>query len=267
MSDNAAMPETTAMLETKAIAEITIHDEASFRHVGLYDALKQAMLDRNMCFHLLGEAAGGQDAARLLNLAFWDPSAHAEVLSEAEIEADQLMHNAWHVLAREACGEHSGTADALLLGESIASAFDVYLIGRTIGQQPDSSFLQSQVAAMSESAAASGASESEFEDMLGQMAREPERCFEALRQLLFDVSTTLVAASDLQSAAAALAASRDHAMYPLLHHYELPTWVLYARHYASHCEPTPSVRAIDEAMRGSDDSIAWLEARWVAGRG
>lgn len=253
------------MLESKTLNQLTLHDEKSFRHVGLYDRLKEAMASRNMRFHVLENAKslGGGDAVRLLNLAFWDPSAHAEVLDEPELEADQLMHNAWHVIAREACGEDHQSADALLLGEAIASAFDVYLIGRTLGHAPDSSFLESQIAAMSYASEAAGWTEKQFSGLLERMSREPEKAFEELRQLLFDVSSELVAAPDLHSAASVLASHRDHPMFPLLHHYELPTWVLYARSYATTCDHVEKVRAFDRAMREAEDAIAWLEENWL----
>ncbi len=253
------------MLETKNLSEIILHDESTFRHVALYGRLKTAMLDRGMCFHVLGDAEkiGGADAARLLNLAFWDPSAHAEILDEPELEADQLMHNAWHVLAREACGDDHQSADALLLAEAIASAFDVYLIGRTLGHAPDSSFLETQVAAMSYSANAAGVNEQQFGDLLERLSASPEATFEELRQLLFDAASELVAAQSLDAATAVLLNHADHPMFPLLHHYELPTWVLYARCYGSTCEPVANVRAMDHAMRKSNDSVLWLEENWL----
>ena len=44
----------------------------------------------------------------------------------------------------------SPRSSALFFAESIASAFDVYLVGRLIGQRPDSDFLQTQLPIMRE---------------------------------------------------------------------------------------------------------------------
>ena len=42
----------------------------------------------------------------------------------------------------------SQSPEGFLLGESIASAFDMYLVGRLLGHSPDASFLETQVPAM-----------------------------------------------------------------------------------------------------------------------
>jgi hypothetical protein len=52
-------------------------------------------------------------------------------------------------------------------------------------------------------------------------------------------------------------------MAMLLHHYELPTWVLYARAYANDSEPNKTVRDADKAMRTAADSLAWLQTSWL----
>jgi hypothetical protein len=52
-------------------------------------------------------------------------------------------------------------------------------------------------------------------------------------------------------------------MAPLLHHYELPTWVLYARAYGTSQGRSETVRAMDRALREAADPMAWLEKHWV----
>jgi hypothetical protein len=80
---------------------------------------------------------------------------------------------------------------------------------------------------------------------------------------LFDTATELRLAGDAEAAAEVLLARADHPMAPLLHHYELPTWVLYARAYASTHEPNAAARNIDAALRAAPDPIAWLERAWL----
>ena len=69
--------------------------------------------------------------------------------------------------------------------------------------------------------------------------------------------------SRIQRAAEILAANSKHPMAPLLHHYELPTWVLYARAYGTSQGPCEAVRAIDRELRAAVDPIAWLETHWI----
>ncbi|MEO7110746.1 MAG: hypothetical protein ABI183_09935, partial [Polyangiaceae bacterium] len=145
------------------------------------------------------------------------------------------------------------------------SAFDVYLVGRLLGHAPASSFLESQVEAMADAANAAGVSEDDFEKMLDGIAKDPERAFEQLRQLLFDVSCALLSCADAAIAMNVMERFDSHPFGPLLHHYELSTWVLYARAYASHALGADErVRMIDRELRSESDSVEFLRARWIA---
>ncbi len=252
-------------LRTLSLSELSIEDEGSFRHVGIYRELKQAMLARGMRFLIPNEGSGVEsyESVLLLNLAFWSPDEAAEVLVDDRLTADQLAHNAWHRLAHVALGEHARTAEGLLLAECVASAFDVYAVGRLVGHAVESDFLETQVPAMRDAAEAAGLSQAGFEALLGRMVENPERAFEDLRQLLFDTTSALVAAPTVGRAAEILAANSKHPMAPLLHHYELPTWVLYARAYGTSQGPCEAVRAIDRELRAAVDPIAWLETHWI----
>lgn len=253
-------------LRSASLADLSIEDERSFHHVGLYRELKRAMVERDLRF-LVAVPGGGVDRYEdtlLLNLAFWHPDEVSEVLVDELLTADQLAHNAWHRLANEHLEEHARTADGILFAESVASAFDVYLVGRLVGNAPDAEFLESQVPAMREAAEAAGLDEAGFAALVAWMQAEPERAFEELRQLLFDTTTALVAAHDIHHAAAVLEAQAKHRMAPLLHHYELPTWVLYARAYGTSRAPCEQVRSFDRELRGVSDPLALLEERWLA---
>ncbi len=252
-------------LRTLALTELTIEDEGSFRHVGIYRELKQALLTRGVQFLVPNEGGGVEsyESVLLLNLAFWSPDDVAEVLLDERITADQLAHNAWHRLATSALGEHARTTEGLLLAECVASAFDVYFVGRLVGHAVESDFLETQVPRMREAAEAAGVDEDAFELLIERMVANPEQAFESLRQLLFDTTTALVQAPDLAAAAAILAGTAGHPMAALLHHYELPTWVLYARAYGTSPGRCEAVRAVDGELRAARDPIAWLETHWL----
>jgi hypothetical protein len=255
-------------LRERTLDRLSIEDERSFRHVALYADLKEILIRDVYAFRVLPEnLAGRADRALLLNLTYWG-GAGGDVLESDCIPADVVAHAAWHHLAAGAMGIASGaapSAEALFLGESIASAFDVYLVGRLLGHAPRSSFLQSQVAAMAQASHAAGLAEQGFESLLEEVARGPERAFADLRELLYDATLALLPCRGAGEGLAALARFDGHRFGPLLHHYELSNWVLYALAYAGDARSSdPRARALDASLRGQQDPLAWLAAEWVA---
>ena len=159
------------------------------------------------------------------------------------------------------------STEALFLGEAIASAFDVYLVGRLLGHAPRSTFLATQVPAMAEAAREAGLlSDDSFAALLERIAASPEHAFEDLRALLFDATCALSACSTAADALPSPSRRFDgHAFGPLLHRYELSNWVLYARAYARTAAcPDEHVHAIDRTLRAEEDALAWLTNSWVA---
>lgn len=255
-------------LDTFLVDELTIDDESSFRHVALHGDLKQVLRDAGYRFRVLPpELAGRWERAQLLNLSFWGADTGGDVLVDRLLPADVLAHAAWHHLAHRALAGAPGTpptASALFLGEAIASAFDLYLVGRLLGHAPDSSFLETQVPAMADAAEAAGLSADDFEALLEGVARDPERAFADLRELLSDTTAALFASGSVEEALAALVGFDNHRFAALLHHYELSNWVLYARAYAkSSPELEARVEAVDHAMRAAPVALDWLVAEWV----
>ncbi len=244
------------------IKELTIDDEKSFRHVSLYADLKEVLRRAGHTFRVLPPKLKNRwDRALLLNLTFWGAT-EGDVMMSDRIMADVVTHVGWHHLAQRANG--SASIDALFLGESIASAFDVYLVGRLIGHSPQSTFLDSHVAHMADTADAAGLSEADFSSMIESIASDPDRAFEDLRQLLFDASTALVQSSGAEAAMRALGAFDGHRFASLLHGYELSNWVLYARAYGQSAVKTDSAAlAVDRALRDAADSLQWLTTNWV----
>jgi len=252
--------------QTATLDELSIEDEASFRHVGLYADLKEVLLRDRYRFRLLPASQTARwDRALCLNLTFWGSDAGGDILVDSHIPADVVTHVAWHHLAAKAvAGPARPSADALLLAESIASAFDVYLVGRLLGHAPQSSFLETQVPAMADAAAEAGASDDEFEALLADLARDPDAAFDDLRTLLFDVSRALLECEGALEALLAFDRFEAHRFAPLLHRFELSNWVLYSRAYAADAlGPDPQVRAIEAHLRGGD-ALAWLTRSWLS---
>ena len=247
-----------------AFADLEITDEEAFTRLPLYQRLRAALIDDGVCFHVAEGAIAHGDAARVLNLAYWDPAADAEVLCDASLSADQLAHNAWHRIAYEKLGAAASSPAGLLLAESIASASDIYWVGRLIGHVEASDFLETQVPAMTDAAFAAGFEEADVERLFSEAAQDPPRAFEALRQLLFDTSMRLFGAGSLADASRGLSEAAEHQMGPLLHHYELSTWVLFNRAYADTSAPDEEARRVDAELRGAPDPMRWLNDMWLS---
>lgn len=246
--------------DEKLLDELEIEDKRSFRHVGLYGELEEVLRRAKYRFRVLtGPLEGRADRALLLNLTFWSADAGGDVLCEPVLPADVVAHVAWHHLAAKAVTPRS--VEGMFLGESIASAFDVYLAGRLLGHAPKSTFLATQVPAMADAAADAGLDDEGFEALLEYINADPDRAFNELRALLYDATLALYHATPA-NALATLAAFDKHRFAPLLHHYELSNWVLYARAYG---DKTPDERAIaiDKSLREEKAPLDWLTAQWV----
>jgi hypothetical protein len=262
------MPSPPALdFEYRTIDELTIDDEDSFKHVGLYADLKEILRRAKYPFRVLPEACARWDRALLLNLTYWGATEGGDILVDRHIAADVVAHVAWHHLAVRAFPAIANTplsADSLFFGEAIASAFDVYLVGRLLGHSPKSTFLESQVPAMADAADAAGLSERDAEKLFASIAKDPDRAFEDLRALLTDATTALAAAAGPREALGALATFDAHRFGPILHRYELSNWVLYARAYAGkELAADERVRAMDRTLRAQSAPLDWLVAEWV----
>lgn len=267
MPSSPLAPRTPPAFDVRTLDQLTIEDEASFRHVGLYSDLKEVLRRDGYRFRVLPTSQSRWDRALCLNLTFWGTDVGGDVLVDAKLPADVVAHVAWHHLAAKAFRAAPGeppTAEALFFGESIASAFDLYLVGRLLGHAPGSSFLETQVPAMADAAAEAGLSDDDFEAMLQDLARDPEAAFDDLRALLFDVSRALFACDGALAALASFDQFDSHRFAPLLHRFELSNWVLYARAYAPDAkDPDRAVLAEDEALRGAGGGLAWLAKHWL----
>jgi hypothetical protein len=257
-----------AAFDRRTVEELTVRDERSFRHVALYGDLKEILRRARYPFRVMPKAASARaDRALLLNLTFWAADAGGDVLVHDCVEADVVAHAAWHHLSSRALAPRAGerpSVAALLLGEAIASAFDVYLVGRLLGHAPGSTFLETQVPAMAVAAAAAGLSEDEFERRLEDLAVDPDRAFGDLRELLCDAAAALVACHGCEDAYAALSSLDERPYGWLLHRYELSNWVLYARAYGAAEGVDSPARAVDAALRREPVPLDWLAAHWIA---
>ena len=246
------------------LSALTIEGERALASVPLYARLKDRLVRDRYAFRVPPPGAEmAWSRAVFLNLSFWTPEDGGDVLCGRRIPADVVAHVGWHHAASRALGEDATSAEGLLLGESIASAFDLYLVGVLLPRAPDHDFLRTQVPALAEEAASAGVSARAFRTMLAAIARDPEGAFGELRALLFSVSTALLAARGVDAAARVLERSRGHRFSSLLHHYNLSTWILYARAFGTPATGGAPAR-IDRALRRAPRPLAWLERSWLS---
>lgn len=244
------------------LGDLEIEDEGSFSHVALYGDLKHIASEHRLSFLVPDRGELPWDDVALLNLTYWTPGV-ADVLAAPRIPADVVAHVVWHHLCARSVPPGM---KANLLGESVASAFDFYLVGRLLGRSPDSSFLETQVPRMAAAAEDAGADPEALETLLRDAAEEPERAFEDLRELLFDTSLALAEASSVEDAAAALSRAKEHRFGAIVHHYELSNWVIRSKLERLAPDATKDEAAaleVDRALREAPDAVGWLEASWV----
>jgi hypothetical protein len=268
-------------LRAVTLDELTIEDEHAFAQVDLYGRLKQAL--RRSGHRFLVPATRGElswDRALFLNLTYWGGFAGSDgqdsgaggtdVLCDDHITADEVGHVAWHhvvgrELARQAVDPAGPpSAEALFFSESIASAFDLYLCGRLLHQAPDSDFITTQVPLIAERAENAGLSRPAFARLLEEIGRDPERAFEDLRALLLDVAIALLGCRGPVEAQRALEPFVGHRFEPLLHHFEISNWILFARAYGARATgPDAVVRQLDTRLRQAPTALGWLAEHWI----
>lgn len=254
-------------LRSLPITGLSIRGERAMRTVPLYAVLKRMLIADGYAFRVpaLNAAPSNPDRVLFLNLTYWGAGEASDVLASPHLDADVLTHAAWHHAARKALApEGPPTAAALFLGEAVASAFDLYLVGRHLQGSGRGDFLATQVPAMSAAASEAGMGDEALAALFEGIAGDPERAFEDLRALLFDAASALLVAPDLDHAVAALDHYSTHRFGSLLHHYALSAWVLYARAYAGPAVANDPAHAIDADLRLASSSLEWLEARWLA---
>jgi hypothetical protein len=268
-------------MRSLALDALTIDEESSFRGVAIYERLKQALRRSEHKFKVaaVGENASW-DRVLFLNLTFWSNAEEASVLCDEHIAPDVVAHTALHhVVGREVARVSPTGAPspaALLFAEAIASAFDLYLVGRLLTTAPDCDFIASQVPIMGEAALQAGLDDKAFARLLESVTVAPEKAFEDLRALLVDAGTALLACNDAEEAHVALERFNGHRFAPLIHHYQLSNWIPYTRAYARgaapaqagaddavHADGDEGVHALDRTLRDSLDSLAWLDAHWL----
>jgi hypothetical protein len=250
--------------------ELTIDDRSSFNGIAIYERLEGILRRSAHRFRIPdNRQTVSWDRALFLNLTYWNEDDGADVLCDDHIPADVVAHVGWHAVVsrglarRRSSPPAAPSPAALFLAESIASAFDLYLVGRLLPRAPACDFITTQVPLMAACAEEAGLAEAGFMALLDEVVGEPERAFEDLRALLFDAATKLLACPGVDAAQAVLEGFADHRLAPLLHHYQLSNWILYARAYAHPLVPDSVAIEVDRTLREVPVSLDWLDRHFI----
>jgi hypothetical protein len=255
-------------LRKVSLEELTIDDEASFASVPLYPRLKEVLRRSGHRFYIPAPGTlASWDRALFLNLTYWNGEEGADVLCDQHLAADVVTHIAWHHVVSEQVTRAAGSARsaaAMVFAESIASAFDLHMLGRLWREAPSAEFVTTQVPIISEAAQDAGMTDDDFATLMTEVSDDPDRAFEDLRRLLFDAATALLACRDVEQAQEQLERLAGHRFGALLHHYQLSNWILYSRAYAA---PAPAidevVRGLDASLRAAPVALGWLAEHWL----
>jgi len=253
------------LLTSVPLSALAIEDESDFEGMPLYPRLARALLDADVHYRVAaaGSALSSWGHVALLNHGFWTPEDSDDVLEGRVLTADVVAHRAWHHLAAEALGDAARSPEGLMLGESIASAFDAFMLGDLLTRRPQAAMLESQLPVMMDAMADAGLADTEAETVFAGFAEAPRRSFADLRSLLYGTGVALWKSDDVDGAARVLESASRHALAPVLHHYRLATWVLYARAYAStDVDSAPAIELAAE-LHASDDPLELLVSRWL----
>ncbi|MDP3274756.1 MAG: hypothetical protein Q8Q09_06130 [Deltaproteobacteria bacterium] len=246
---------------------LRIDDEHVFESVEHFVALRETVREAGLTFRVAPEASVHAEWSRVLflNLTYWHGSeGNSDALASRNIPADVVTHVAWHYLAQRALlGDFTG--ESMLMGECIASAYDLFLLGSLWCKKVDCDFVSALREALFAMFEEQGMTHHEFELWLDGLAHDPERAFEDLRALLFDLCVGLLASKSLDDAVAVFDAHSDRRFAGIVHHYELSNWLLHTRAYAAtRLDMDPQVRALDASLRAAARPVQWLADTWIA---
>ena len=245
-------------LRRVTLNDLAIVDHATMDGVDVYPALTQRLVDDAYPFLVAAPQGGTEDWARVLflNLTYW--GGEGDVLCDDAIAADVVAHVGWHhAIAQTLHPTGPPTVSALAFGEAVASAFDIYLIGHLLKQSLHTELLATAVPRIRDVALDSGLDEDAVDNLLIDIAADPEAAFESLRALLFDVTRALVDCTTVEQGADVLDAVREHRFACLLHHFEVSNWVLHMQARGRR-QPDSATQALDEAMRASSSPLMHL---------
>ena len=203
------------------LVEMEIYEADAFREadIVLLDYAKKILHGhRFLCFP---ESKG---IARLINLVHWDVDARREYVDGTGIHADQVIHLAVHHVLSHLSG--SDTPHAMLFAECLASATDLYLVGKLARVGHETDFVRDTLESFGMYYDMYAGDENAMETLITSLVDAPFQAMVRAADYLYRFGGRLlnptveyVPLRDMES----------HYYYPLTHHYNMANWMLTIR--------------------------------------
>lgn len=259
-------PRREGAFEVRHLGDLEIVDDELLQAVPHYDVLKAVVAASGVAFRVMPEEASARsDQALLLNVVFWDASLVDDVIERPAVGAYSLPHIAWHYLAsRELrrAGSAALSVDAQILGEAIASAFDLFTLGHLLRAAPTHALTKALVDGVQGPALAAGRSLDVLRGLLAGVRDEPEAAFADLRELLFVATRALYDAETSSDAFEVLQQVDEHPLGCVFFRHRVADWLLQIRASKGAAED-PETQAFAAALGEQPAPIAWLLERWL----
>ncbi len=170
---------------------------------------------------------GNNGLSRLMNLLYWRAEAKREYVDGESVYADQVVHFALHQLVATRVSANHPRVD--LFAECLASAADVYLMGKLIQAGIESEFMQETLTSFGAYYEMYAQDERHFQRLLEQTGETPFTSMLELIDYLERFCLVLLKPGEADAAQAELLPMTAHFFYPLVHHYHVANWVLTLR--------------------------------------
>ena len=234
--------------QVRRLEELEIAEADAFDRAGI-DLLASCQgLLKNLSIVCLPE---GRGLARLVNLLQWDVGQQREYLDGDIVAADQVVHFALHQIWDKKIG--SAHPHTMLFAECMASASDLYLLGRLSQAGEETDFLMDTLESFGSYYEMYG-TEEQLEELVTRIVEAPfETMIEAAAYLYHLGCRLLEPSTDM----GALLEFQDHLMYPLAHHYNISNWILTIRNrLPQNPAPLDPAEVMDHLPRTEKD---WLQ--------
>jgi hypothetical protein len=231
------------------ILEADAFERANVEALGL---LMDWLRDRDLQFTLFPESRG---RARLLNLIDWQVSSGHEYLDGDAIFADQVLHVGLHHAVDATLGK---SAAAMLYGEALASASDLYALGLLSKAGEETDFVADTMESFGAFYEMYG-EEAQLERLLQKVTRKPYDAMLEVCNFLYQTLLPLLYPEQQETAITTLEKAESSHLYPLLHHFNTSNWVFLIRRAYAELSGQASVAELQQKLAGGQKAFyAWL---------
>ena len=211
--------------EVLTIEALEVFEEDRFRRAGieLYDLAFGFLRRTGVQFRILPQGMG---LSRVVNHLIWQADHHLEFLDGKIIHPDQVIHVATHCLLDRLWPEAG--PERLLLAETLASATDLYLLGKLMRAGEEATFLEDTLGSFDYYFELYGSTSPPLEELLQTIHDAPFRAMMDLSDYLFRFCLPFLRGT-IDEQTLTRSVEKNQPFYPLIHHYHVTNWILNLR--------------------------------------